>query len=160
MLLLLHIFYFIDLLCVILNHCYSFLQLSINDANMLFTQLFLTLFLQLSLTLIHSIFSYVPCLFFLIFLSFFLSHFYSFIHSLINLFIIDQFLQIHSFFIAVYFYTYSAILQDILTTLATISDFMRDVVCGILFRDTEALMLRYLHKTRKVRARYLCSSYI
>ena len=41
-------------------------------------------------------------------------------------------------------------IQDILTTLATISDFMRDVVCGILSRDTEALMLRYLHKTRKV----------
>lgn len=32
-----------------------------------------------------------------------------------------------------------------------ISEFMRDVVCEIILRDAEALTLRYLHKTRKVR---------
>jgi hypothetical protein len=41
--------------------------------------------------------------------------------------------------------------QDLSLVLSNISNFMKDVVCEVLLRDTEVLTLRHIMKTRKVR---------
>jgi hypothetical protein len=43
--------------------------------------------------------------------------------------------------------------QELTADLNTLSEFMNSVICEIMLQDVEALLDRYLKKTRKVSAR-------